>query len=424
VTCRRVWEAEAIEDGRLDASSVESFERHATACADCAKAVERLTRLRDGRLFLEPRRLTPFEHRRKRAELLRRANSEALRPPRRTTFFVLIFAAAALAATFVVFRVGRQAKAPAPSAARAPVLEPKFELRPIGDAEWHDATRGAAGRVVLAAGTLGVHVEHLASGQRFVVALPDGELEVHGTRFIVEVREGRTERVLVTEGVVSLRLNGGPERLLKAGESYVTGAATTPAFSGRPEALAPSSTIAPAGSHGAPPVQGTDSTSSVVVSRSGRALHAVTGSAGAAAAENRARDSRAAGVPAPGSAPDDKAPRATTTSAPDDKAPRATTASAPGEAAGDAFHAAMAAFSLGSYAEADERFAEFVARFPEDSRDEDAAFLRTVIAIRRGDPSAAVARARAYLRRFPDGLRRREMERMLETATAPEPKTP
>ena len=85
-------------------------------------------------------------------------------------------------------------------------------------------------------------------------------------------------------------------------------------------------------------------------------------------------------------------------------------------AAGDAFHAAMAAFAMGSYAEADERFAEFVGHFPADSRCEDAAFLRTVIALRRGDPAGAVARARTYLRRFPDGFRRDEVEKMIRVA--------
>jgi TolA-binding protein len=76
----------------------------------------------------------------------------------------------------------------------------------------------------------------------------------------------------------------------------------------------------------------------------------------------------------------------------------------------------MAAFAMGSYAEADERFTEFVGRFPGDSRCEDAAFLRTVIALRRGDSAAAVARARGYLRRFPNGFRRDEIEQMIAAA--------
>jgi hypothetical protein len=374
----------AIEDGRLDAPSVDSFARHAATCADCARAAEQLSRLREARTFLEPRRLSPFEHRRKRAELLRRANSEALRPPRRSTFIVLLFAAAAVVTVFSVVRVERRALVSAPittSATASP--RPKFELRPIGAAEWRDATAGSLGSVVLAAGTLGVHVEHLANGQRFVVSLPDGELEVRGTRFIVEVRDARTERVLVTEGSVSLRLNGGPPRMLAAGDSYLT----------TPVATASSSTVVV--DH---PVVATAPSNAVVVvdHLPSRPVQVRAGSALSAAA------------PATAQLVGTAMEAAVVSSA----APRASDA----EGAGEAFHAAMASFSVGAYAEADERLAEFVARFPNDSRDEDAAFLRTVIALRRGDRAAAAARARAYLRRFPDGLRRQEIERMLDPA--------
>lgn len=381
MTCGRVWEAEAIEDGRLDASSVDSFERHAATCIDCTRALEALARLRDARLLLEPRRLSPFERRRNRAELLRRANSEALRPPRRGAFSILMFAAAAIVATFMVVRIERRTTASArPEAPAAAPQQPRFELRPIGSAEWHDATAGSAGRVVLATGTLGVHVDHLSAQQRFVVALPDGELEVHGTRFIVEVKGGRTERVLVTEGVVSLRLKGEPQRRLTAGESYVA----VPA-----KELEPAST----GEHG----EKSEAAPARASAPSSRPAQAV------------ARNAPLATAP-PSPSPSTAGSRTPAVAFPD-------AASKPNpEAAGEAFHAAMASFSLGSYVEADERFAEFAARFPGDTRAEDAAFVRTVIALRRGDTAAAIVRARAYLRRFPDGLRRQEMERMLEAA--------
>lgn len=84
-----------------------------------------------------------------------------------------------------------------------------------------------------------------------------------------------------------------------------------------------------------------------------------------------------------------------------------------GAAAARAFERAMAAFTSGAYLEADEQLAAFAARFPADGRREDAAFLRAVIATKRGDAAAAVARARAYLSRFPRGLRRAEMERLV-----------
>jgi TolA-binding protein len=82
-------------------------------------------------------------------------------------------------------------------------------------------------------------------------------------------------------------------------------------------------------------------------------------------------------------------------------------------AAAEVFERAMGGFTAGNYLEADEQFAAFAARFPADARREDAAFLRAVIATRRGDAAAAVARARDYLARFPRGLRRSEMERLV-----------
>jgi outer membrane protein assembly factor BamD (BamD/ComL family) len=74
----------------------------------------------------------------------------------------------------------------------------------------------------------------------------------------------------------------------------------------------------------------------------------------------------------------------------------------------------MTAFDAGAYLDADERLSTFAARFPWDARSEDAAFLRAVIATKRGDAAASVARARDYLKRFPRGLRRAEMERLVK----------
>jgi hypothetical protein len=79
----------------------------------------------------------------------------------------------------------------------------------------------------------------------------------------------------------------------------------------------------------------------------------------------------------------------------------------------------MSALSSGAYLEADEYFAEFAARFRGDARVEDAVYLRTVIALRRGDRDAAAVRARDYLNRFPHGLRRNELEKL---ASEPRPR--
>ena len=81
--------------------------------------------------------------------------------------------------------------------------------------------------------------------------------------------------------------------------------------------------------------------------------------------------------------------------------------------AGTQFGEAVAAFRSGDYAEAERRLGDFVERYPADPRSEDAMFLRARALSLSGDAAAAAAAARAYLDRYPDGLRRPDAERLL-----------
>src|SRR5439155_1526633 len=74
--CPRHWEAEAIEDGRLEGLDRDSFERHAESCSMCAAEVSTLVQLRQVMQELPDLSSTPFEHRRLRAALLRRADEQ------------------------------------------------------------------------------------------------------------------------------------------------------------------------------------------------------------------------------------------------------------------------------------------------------------------------------------------------------------
>ncbi|HEY5090288.1 MAG TPA: FecR domain-containing protein, partial [Polyangia bacterium] len=72
----------------------------------------------------------------------------------------------------------------------------------------------------LGSGAVEVHVAKLKSGERFVIATPDAEVEVRGTRFRVAVvpsvadcGRGTVTRVSVTEGVVVVRSLGGQSRV-------------------------------------------------------------------------------------------------------------------------------------------------------------------------------------------------------------------
>jgi TolA-binding protein len=74
------------------------------------------------------------------------------------------------------------------------------------------------------------------------------------------------------------------------------------------------------------------------------------------------------------------------------------------------FRDALSALHAGRAAEAAGRFASFLARHPRDTRAEDAAYLRFLALQRSGDANAARAAARDYVRRFPRGFRRTEVE--------------
>ena len=74
---------------------------------------------------------------------------------------------------------------------------------------------------------------------------------------------------------------------------------------------------------------------------------------------------------------------------------------------------AMAAFAAGYFGNAERLLAAFERAHPADARVEDATFLRAVARARRGDLTTARAIADEYLRRYPNGLRRAEAERML-----------
>jgi len=100
-----------------------------------------------------------------------------------------------------------------------------------------------------------------------------------------------------------------------------------------------------------------------------------------------------------------------------EESPRPSDAARPDAGADDArgveFTQAMAAFSAGSYGQAERRLLAFAARYPSDLRSEDATFLAAVASSRRGDQDGAGVLARKYLERYPNGLRRLEAERLV-----------
>lgn len=353
--CPRSWQAEAAEDRRLSDADRASFDRHLATCAVCARVVRELAQLRNLAARTEAAASSPLEHRRARNELLRRANELTLEaPPRRSWRGVAV--AAALVAACVAVAVTLRLRAPAAPGVTA-LSEPSYELHASTGAEWSFVERGSTLKLATRRGRFELSVRHLSPGQRFVLVLPDGELEVRGTRFVVEVDGARTLGVRVEEGRVALRVReregsplllGAGERFAAAEPSPVSAASSAPAAEiTPPPALAPRRAVADA----------------TPLPSAGDAVPALSSAQRVASADNPT---------------------------------------------GADFARAMSAFSSGNYGEAQKRFQAFAAVHPGDPRAEDATFLSAVASARRGDRDGARTLAQRYLARYPSGLRRRE----------------
>jgi TolA-binding protein len=368
VTCARRWEASALEDGRLGTDGRVAFERHAEACADCARERAGLAQLRKLIDADERPEATPLERRRLRSEILRKANRETVAP--RSRMQIQIGAALAVAAAILIYVVARHPpKSGAGQTAASTSSSAHYEVDGHKGAHWNASQSGGTTRVALADGEAAFHVEHLAKEQRFLVALPDGEVEVRGTRFVVSVDHGHTRRVEVTEGRVALRLADVRERELYAGEAWER--TSDPAA---PVAAAPSATMAiPPAAPVASAISSANAPAPKLTTASAQTLVAGTSMTGTAS------------VPAPPAAP---------------------TASVNGGRFADA----MAFFRAGRYADADLAFAAFESAAPSDPRAEDAAWLRAVAKSRAGDAAGASKQAQRYLDRYPQGFRRSEAE--------------
>jgi len=122
-----------------------------------------------------------------------------------------------------------------------------------GNTSFQVDSQGAVQRFSLQRGELLAHVAKLTSGQRFIVATPDAEVEVRGTRFRTRVLErgepcggGTRTRLLVTEGVVEVR-QASASIFVRAGQHWPSDCAVDEASE---KSAAGTSTLAPAESLG------------------------------------------------------------------------------------------------------------------------------------------------------------------------------
>ena len=238
--CDRIWEIEALREGRLSSRDAAAFERHRGVCAECMQRLAEDERIRELARQLPASETDPLHVRRLRAQILRRAAATPEgRPLRRV--LPAVFAVLAIATTplWLTRRVPPlRSQNPVESAAAS--FGATIDASP--GARYVTSGEGDAEVVVLDEGTITLTVRHRVAGERFLVRVPDGELEVRGTRFQVVVASGALSSVQVFEGKVALRRPGAAEEILVAGRVWAPSGPAEPP----PPSLAPAAPIATA----------------------------------------------------------------------------------------------------------------------------------------------------------------------------------
>lgn len=202
--CPNLVMIEARRDGRLAPNDVASLERHLRTCAECTAHERELDRIGNALREDVVDDPSPLEHRRARASLLRAA---AATPSvhRRRGVFIWAPAAALVAAAAIVAIVALPSE---PDSNSTPSAAHRTETRvtPEPGARFTRTTEGDLDRVSLDEGAIRAEVKKLGAGERFLVRTGDAEIEVRGTIFRVEARDGALRAVDVVEGVVEVRL--------------------------------------------------------------------------------------------------------------------------------------------------------------------------------------------------------------------------
>ena len=222
-TCERLWEVDAFRGGSLSTRDADSFARHREGCDACRQRLVDDDELSALGRALPPPKVDAFHERRLRQAIMRRAargeeTSGSPRSPFAPIVGVIVVAALSVLA-MLVFRSRAPHLDAVPGSAVARPFGATIEAGP--GAIWTARTEAATERVTLRDGILTLQVRHRELGERFIVDLPDGEIEVRGTRFMVEVVGDVTRSVRVFEGLVALRRRGAGEVLIATGENWL-----------------------------------------------------------------------------------------------------------------------------------------------------------------------------------------------------------
>jgi hypothetical protein len=228
--CERRWEIDALRDHVLDGRAKESAELHVRECASCLRHSENIDALAR-ELKASGAAINPFVQRRLRGAILERVaeerRSEANTPEQARRARMMQFGTVCLAAIAVLVGVrflrgdgDVVALQRAPSLVHAPLV--RAAISDDGRTRWSRGRVGTTDRVELHEGRLDLHVAE-GPHARFIVAVPDGEIEDIGTQFSVTVSEGHTKEIRVLSGRVVFRRYAVAQVELGAGDIWRDG---------------------------------------------------------------------------------------------------------------------------------------------------------------------------------------------------------
>jgi TolA-binding protein len=250
--CDRLWEVDALREGRLGDKDAASFQRHTATCAECRQRLAKDEHLRELALALPIAEPTELELRRLRSRVLSDVATGAMpRPPQRWPLlaFLTVLVVAGSGGWLLLSRRSPPLVATPALPARAtdtPIVSAPStpqslagSVTPIAPARWTQLREDSTERVTLDDGAIRVHVRPQQPGERFLVVLPDGELEVRGTTFDVSVTHGATTQIHVDEGIVELRLTDVRPVRLESGATWAAPPPTGPVAAAQTPSPAP-----------------------------------------------------------------------------------------------------------------------------------------------------------------------------------------
>lgn len=217
-SCPAGWEiTQALSQPETSADVV----AHLRACPTCAALAAELCAVVSAAAELPPvAPMTPAARERIR-RALSRASAAATQATERRPRVRLAWALAAGLAVLAVALGGWFTVAREPRVVHGNGGKPASvaKLRAFGEARFHRLSEPPDEIVRLEAGRVAFVVARLSGAQRFRVVTRDGEVEVRGTRFEAEARDGALWAVAVSEGNVEVRVGDAVLRL-QAGDEW------------------------------------------------------------------------------------------------------------------------------------------------------------------------------------------------------------